>query len=274
MPIFLFVEKGGNIKEVHQPTIVAEELYKKVGFKSADGFNIQTTWNKPNEYNIQLYARKKGRAGSENKYDFPPPVDSELYFGGCILTNRDETTGEYKDLTKSDWKTIYEELFGGFEDLGGESETETETESDDDLPKTKEGYVKDGFIVEDEPDVDDDDDDDDEEAEAEVDDEVEADDETEIDDVDSDDLCEDEPDVDDDDDDEEDELDIESEDDYKPKKTAKKPAKKVTKEILPTIIKTPKSKPKPKSKPIIAIEPLNNNYLNCSDELEEEAYVV
>ena len=38
---------------------------------------------------MKLFYMQKdsGRAGSENKFEFPPPVDNELYFGNCILLN-------------------------------------------------------------------------------------------------------------------------------------------------------------------------------------------
>ncbi len=49
------------------------------------------------------------------------------------------------NISVDDWNKIYEHLFGGFEDLG--SEEESEEESEEDLPRTKEGYVIDDFVV-------------------------------------------------------------------------------------------------------------------------------
>ena len=52
------------------------------------------------------------------------------------------------DLTSEEWKTIYEKLMGGFEDLDdNEEESEEEYVNPEDL--TKQGYEKDGFVVED-----------------------------------------------------------------------------------------------------------------------------
>jgi hypothetical protein len=160
MPSLLIVEKNGNIKEVALKNYDENELYKKAGFKNADGFANQITWSleiKDVKYNIQLYAKKVGRAGQENKYEFPPPVDNILYFGNCILINKDS------DLKLSDWHAIYEHLYGGFEEIGSEDSREDD-EDITDVELTKTGYVKDGFIVDD---VDDDDDfeDDDESSE-------------------------------------------------------------------------------------------------------------
>ena len=152
MPSLLIVEKTGNIKEVLVKKWDESEVYKKAGFKNAEGFALQTTWSvelKSRKYNIQLYAKKTGRAGQENKYEFPPPVDNSLFFGNCLLVNVDN------DLKVSDWTSIYEHLYGGFEDIGSE-DSEEDSEDMGDVVLTKEGYAKDGFIVDDDDDDDDD----------------------------------------------------------------------------------------------------------------------
>ena len=158
----LIVEKNGSIKETPIKKCVEEEFYKKAGLKSNDGFNCLTTWNVDNlngkKYCISLYGKKNGRAGQENKYEFPPPVDSDLFFGNCLLVNTLEE--KYISLTTEDWKLVYNHLYGGFEDLNDDSEEEED--EDDDLPKTTTGYVKDGFIVDDDEDIDEEYEDDDE----------------------------------------------------------------------------------------------------------------
>lgn len=64
------------------------------------------------------------------------------------------------DLRAADWEKIYEFLFGGFEDIGTEDSEEEEEDEGDDVPKTKDGYVKDGFIVDDSDDTEEQEDDD------------------------------------------------------------------------------------------------------------------
>jgi hypothetical protein len=142
MPTILIVEKNGNIKETNIKTWNESELYKKAGFKTADGFEKVHEWA-VNGTTVGLYGKSTGRAGQENKYDFPPPVDTTLLFGSCVLTV------ESGSISKPQWETIYEELFGGFEDIEGSEEEESESEEDD-LPRTKDGYVKDGFVVDEE----------------------------------------------------------------------------------------------------------------------------
>jgi len=149
MPKILIVEKGGEIKELNSKTYTEEDLFKKAGFKTADGFQLQTQWElntKSEKKTISLYAKTKGRAGQENKYDFPPPVDNKLYFGSCVLTKSINETES--DLSLKEWEQIYEHLFGGFENLGSEdSELSTDGEEYANVPRTKEGYVIDDFIV-------------------------------------------------------------------------------------------------------------------------------
>ena len=57
----------------------------------------------------------------------------------------------YTDLSLPLWNKIYEKLFGGFEDLAATA-AEDEAEEDEltNVPKekkTKQGYLKDGFVV-------------------------------------------------------------------------------------------------------------------------------
>ena len=164
MPTILIVEKQATIKELNVKTYVEEDLYKKAGFKSPEGFKLATSWDitvKDKHYFISVYGKTNGRAGQENKYEFPPPVDNTLFFGNCILVNQLEGQ-EVSSLSKVEWQGIYEHLYGGFEDIG--SEDSEEEEEDDNLPHTKNGYVKDGFVVDDDIEDDDGDDDDEEEV--------------------------------------------------------------------------------------------------------------
>ena len=56
---------------------------------------------------------------------------------------------EIVDLDVETWNKVYEKLFGGFEDLNSESDSEDELDEVPDDMKTKDGYLKDGFVVED-----------------------------------------------------------------------------------------------------------------------------
>jgi len=159
----LIVEKSGNIKE-QNIKFDENELYKKAGHSSQTGFKSYTEWNiedlNNKSYNISVYGKTNGRANSENKYEFPPPIDNTLFFGNCVIVNKSNNTPV--SITCDEWDNIYEYLYGGFEDLG-EEDSEEEEDDDEGIPLTKQGYAKDGFIVDDDEDVEDDDEYEDEE---------------------------------------------------------------------------------------------------------------
>lgn len=154
----IVVEKTGTLKSLSIKDFKEEELYKKCGFKKAEDFVKQAEWNNikfdGNKYSIQVFAKTEGRTNSENKYDFPPPIDSKLFFGNCAiiaLLKMNDGSKKIVDLSLPLWNKIYESLFGGFEDLTS-SAIEDEQEEDELAnvskdKKTKHGYLKDGFVV-------------------------------------------------------------------------------------------------------------------------------
>ena len=149
MPTIVLVETNGNLKDVKLKTISDEELTKKYGLKIADAKHSWAVTVGKNVYDVALYAKTTGRAGQENKYEFPPPVDSELYFGKCVLVNSGG------NITVAEWGRIYENLYGGFDDIGADDSDEDDEDMDD-VPLTKTGYMKDDFVVDDDE-LDDDD---------------------------------------------------------------------------------------------------------------------
>ena len=156
MPSVVIVEKNGDLKLQEYKSMNADDLYKKCNFKKPDGFEKATEWgySKKGEspVTVELWARSDGQANQENKYDFPPPVDSDLFFGNCALLLRDSNM-KIIDLTVDKWNKIYEHLFGGFETLADNADEDEEEEDElENVPssmKTKDGYLKDGFIIED-----------------------------------------------------------------------------------------------------------------------------
>ena len=106
----IIVERTGTLKLLSIKDFKEEELFKKCGFKKSEDFLKQTEWNvkyDSKKYYIQVFAKTDGRANSENKYEF--------------------------------------------EDLAATA-AEDENEEDElaNVPKekkTKQGYLKDGFVV-------------------------------------------------------------------------------------------------------------------------------
>jgi len=152
MPSIIIIEKNCNIKLLKLKSFVEEELYKKCNFKSGQGFTKKASWqvaHTSQPYTIDLYGKTEGRANHENKYEFPPPADNILFFGSCILVKRD-TTGEVVDITTQEWEKYYLQFHDGFEDIDIEtSSISSDEDMDDNIYLTKDGYVKDDFVVED-----------------------------------------------------------------------------------------------------------------------------
>jgi hypothetical protein len=90
MPSLILVDKSGKLKSIKTDGLDLEALCKKCGFKSIDGFALAHTWSvafNEIEYKLCLYGKTAGRANSENKYEFPPPMDNTLFFGSCVVLN-------------------------------------------------------------------------------------------------------------------------------------------------------------------------------------------
>lgn len=159
----IIVERLGNLKLLSIKDFKVEDLYKKCGFKKADDFVEQTEWSVKSDgkkYFIQVFAKSEGRANSENKYDFPPPIDTALFYGNCAIVaqcKKDDGSKLYTNLSLDLWNKIYEKLFGGFEDLAATAKEDEEEEDElANVPKekkTKNGYLKDGFVVDDSSDT-------------------------------------------------------------------------------------------------------------------------
>ena len=151
MTEIIVIEKNGTIKQSLCKDL--DNLYKSCNFRKADGFELRHSWNNlvvgKKTYNISVYARDEGKANTENKYDMPPPIDSDLYFGNLAIINKNKK-GDLDSLSVNEWNKIYESLFGGFENLDDFNDDDEEDELED-LPaslKTKVGgYLKDGFVV-------------------------------------------------------------------------------------------------------------------------------
>ena len=170
----VIVSKSGSLSECIVETnkeATLEELTnilsKKCGNKKSDGFSCYHTYkykNKktrkgasasaaaPSVLYIDVWCKTDGRAGQENKYELPPPIDEIIIFGNMALVARiDQQTA--CDLSIECWTKIYEKLFGGFDDLAATAQ-EDENEIDElafvpASKKTANGYLKDGFVVDD-----------------------------------------------------------------------------------------------------------------------------
>jgi hypothetical protein len=188
----IIVDKTEVMKTVTVKDYKEEDLYKKCGFKNSNGFSLQTEWDvklEGQKYVVAMYGKLDGKSNMVNKYDWPPPVDKQLYFGSCCLVGmiRDHDNKKaFINLSIELWNKIYEKLFGGFEDLTAKNDDDDEEDELDAIPTSKKtkkgGYLKDGFVVDssdteglddsNESDENDDDDDDDDDKNGTIDEEL------------------------------------------------------------------------------------------------------
>ena len=117
-------------------------------------------------YILTLIGYTKGKAGSENKHELPPPLDSNLCFGDIVLIASSNPSSYTKPVNfKTDeYEAFYTKVFGGFEDIDSD-EDEEENEDDEDVAEISEEKEK--IIVDEEAGEDDEEDDEEVEEEAE-----------------------------------------------------------------------------------------------------------
>ena len=135
---------------------VMENLYKKCRFRKKDDFENRKSWcllvDKNQKIYIHIFAKNTGRHMSINKYELPPPIDTDLFYGTvAVVASTDEANTDHVDLTVDMWNQIYDKLMGGFEDLDNdENDPEEEEEEIPAEHLTKHGYSKEtNFVVED-----------------------------------------------------------------------------------------------------------------------------
>ena len=158
MTQIVLIEKNGTVKQNIAKDISRDTLFKKCGFKKPDGFEKRTTWNvviNKEKVTVELWAKDDGKAGSENKYELPPPIDEPLFFGTYAVIRCDKN-GNIINLPLELWNKVYDNLFGGFDDVEEEDDEESEDELDtlSKDKKTKSGYLKDDFVADDDEDDD------------------------------------------------------------------------------------------------------------------------
>lgn len=165
---FLIIGKNGDVSETTVRSTDISSIYKKLLAKTPSEVSQQTEWvvkHNQKSYKICVYGKTTGRAGQENKYEFPPPIDNILLFGKVAVVSLID--GAIGTLTSEEWDKIYDRLHGGFDDIDDDDDDDEEEEDEEDetLPRTKSGYVRDDFVVDDDDNVIDDEEEEEEEEE-------------------------------------------------------------------------------------------------------------
>jgi len=147
----LSIDKRGKVREVNLSNVLWSGIKK-------DKRDIIYVWKKQGIY---IVGSLEGNAGSENKFEFPPPIDNLLFFGTihiirckslCKKIDKLKDNSGLQTITKNEWNKFIENKFGGFDNIEDDEECSSTDEDDSlgELSKTKQGYAKDGFVVDDE----------------------------------------------------------------------------------------------------------------------------
>jgi hypothetical protein len=92
---------------------------------------------------LTVWGWMEGKAGTENKHELPPPHDGGLLFGDAIVVS------EAGDFTAEGWAEFYDKAFGGFEDLGSDSDSGSEDGEYEEEDEEDEAEDEDGSAGED-----------------------------------------------------------------------------------------------------------------------------
>lgn len=149
MHSIIIIKKNGDVETKNVKNIEEETIYKFCNYKSNKDFELLHNYKHSGSI-YSIFGKRKGKANQENKYELPPPIDTELFFGTLCVIKRSNDDHTYEDVSLDEWNSVYESLFGGFEDIDNDDETrsmDSSVYSDEDY--TEEGYLKDGFVIDD-----------------------------------------------------------------------------------------------------------------------------
>ena len=92
-----------------------------------------------------IFGFTKGKAGTENKHELPPPHDSILAFGDIMLiASKDENSfGTPVVFKVEDYEIFYSKAFGGFEDIDEDEDEDEEEEIEEEEEEIENDIVED-----------------------------------------------------------------------------------------------------------------------------------
>ena len=106
--LLIKINKNGDLQNIKKDNI--DFIIKN---KNIDKLHI---WKTENTTQYILYGSIDGKAGKENKYELPPPLENSLFFYDLyVLKYHNES---FCDLSLNEYNLFYEDLYGGFEDIG------------------------------------------------------------------------------------------------------------------------------------------------------------
>ena len=78
---------------------------------------------------IILFAKKSGNAGTENKHELPPPLDSHLFYDDIYVFKATRNDLSPLSLTKYEFRRLYINTFKGFQSIDNDESERSDDES-------------------------------------------------------------------------------------------------------------------------------------------------
>ena len=125
----LLVAKG-DVKKVKFSKTISEKDVQDFLKKNTPSTNLGSYVY--DDYTLTLFGYTTGKAGTENKHELPPPLDSTLYFGDVLLVaSKNESTWKTpSSFVQEQYEKFYQKAFGGFESAEDDEADEAD-EADD-----------------------------------------------------------------------------------------------------------------------------------------------
>lgn len=121
----ILLEKGLDVDNINW-----EPFKMWIKTKGKGGIDRECDWEMPNGLLVSMFGWTKGKEEIINKFELPPPVDMELYYGDLIFIGTIKGLPINFNIEK--FEEFYSEAFGGFEDLeDNESEPDEQYEDSD-----------------------------------------------------------------------------------------------------------------------------------------------
>jgi len=145
----IIIRTNGDVDEIsindHIDVDEFEFLKVKPFFKKIGKGDIerQCDWE-IDEYKFSIFGWKEGKENIINKFELPPPEDTDLYYGDIILFRL--FSDNVINCSKEEFEIFYEASFGGFEDLG-----DHDTSDDDDDDENEYDFNDDFLVPDNEP---------------------------------------------------------------------------------------------------------------------------
>jgi DNA-directed RNA polymerase subunit M/transcription elongation factor TFIIS len=146
----LILTAKGDVKQAKvstvSPVLVMTDIQKYMKKKAEPDYIGSYQYKSKH---LHLFGYSKGKAGTENKHELPPPHDSGLYFGDILIlaSATDDSYSQPQPFKVEEYEAFYTHAFGGFEDLDEEDDVE-EDEVEEEEKQEKEVGVEEEVEVE------------------------------------------------------------------------------------------------------------------------------